>query len=83
MGEMARGLLVHAVRLEGGRISDYAIVAPTEWNFHPRGARFRELSGRPVRDEGEAKRALTFAAATLDPCVALEAGLDGGEPGDA
>jgi coenzyme F420-reducing hydrogenase alpha subunit len=83
MGEMARGMLVHAARLEGGRIADYAIVAPTEWNFHPRGALFRELSGRPVRDEGEAKRALAFAAATLDPCVALEAGLDGGEPGDA
>ena len=56
MAEMARGLLVHAVRVEGGRIADYAIVAPTEWNFHPRGALFRELSGRPVRDEGEAKR---------------------------
>jgi coenzyme F420-reducing hydrogenase alpha subunit len=83
MGEMARGLLVHAVRLEGDRIADYAIVAPTEWNFHPRGAMFRELSGRPVADAGEAKRALAFAAATLDPCVALETDLDSGEPGDA
>jgi len=83
MGEMARGLLVHAVRLEAGRISDYAIVAPTEWNFHPQGALFRELSDRPVADEGEAKRALAFAAATLDPCVALETSLDGEEPGDA
>ncbi len=83
MGEMARGMLVHAVRLDGGRIADYVIVAPTEWNFHPRGALFRELSGRPVRDEGEAKRALAFAAATLDPCVALETGLADGEPGSA
>jgi len=83
MGEMARGLLVHAVRLEAGRIADYAIVAPTEWNFHPRGALMRELSGRPVRDEGEAKRTLAFAAATLDPCVALETGLEGQEPGHA
>lgn len=83
MAEMARGLLVHAVRLEGGRIADYAIVAPTEWNFHPRGALWRELSGRPVRDEGEAKRALAFAAATLDPCVALETGLRAWEPADA
>lgn len=80
MGEMARGLLVHAVRLEGGRIADYAIVAPTEWNFHPQGALFRELSGRPVRDDGEAKRALHFAAATLDPCVAFESALEGEEP---
>ncbi len=72
MGEMARGLLVHAVRIEAGRISGYAIVAPTEWNFHPRGALFRELEGRPARDAAEARRALALAVATLDPCVALE-----------
>jgi Ni,Fe-hydrogenase I large subunit len=75
MGEMARGLLVHAVRIEGGRISRYAIVAPTEWNFHPRGALYRELEGRPARDAAEARQALALAAATLDPCVALEAEL--------
>jgi len=75
MGEMARGLLVHAVKIEDGRISRYAIVAPTEWNFHPRGALFRELSGRPARDPAEARQALALAAATLDPCVALEAEL--------
>lgn len=75
MGEMARGLLVHAVRIENGRISRYAIVAPTEWNFHPRGALCRELEGRPVRDAAEARRATTLAAATLDPCVAIETEL--------
>jgi hypothetical protein len=75
MGEMARGLLVHAVRIEDGRISRYAIVAPTEWNFHPRGALYRELQGRPARDPAEARQALALAAATLDPCVALEAEL--------
>jgi Ni,Fe-hydrogenase I large subunit len=75
MGEMARGLLVHAVRIENGRISRYAIVAPTEWNFHPRGALCRELEGRPVRDAAEARRAMTLAAATLDPCVAIETEL--------
>jgi Ni,Fe-hydrogenase I large subunit len=76
---MARGLLVHAARLEGGRIADYAIVAPTEWNFHPQGALHRELEGRPVRNAGEARRALSFAAATLDPCVALDARLETAE----
>jgi coenzyme F420-reducing hydrogenase alpha subunit len=79
VGEMARGLLVHAARLEGGRIADYAIVAPTEWNFHPQGALHRELEGRPVRNAGEARRALSFAAATLDPCVALDARLETAE----
>jgi coenzyme F420-reducing hydrogenase alpha subunit len=75
MGEMARGVLVHAVRVQAGRISAYAIVAPTEWNFHPRGALFRELEGRPARDAAEARRVLALAVATLDPCVALEAEL--------
>jgi len=76
IAEMARGLLLHAVRLEGGRIADYAIVAPTEWNFHPEGALYRELEGRPARTAREARRALDFAAATLDPCVALDARLE-------
>ena len=39
--EMARGLLVHWVRLEdspsGPRVADCRVLAPTEWNFHPRG----------------------------------------------
>ncbi len=73
--EMARGVLVHAVALENGRIARYAIVAPTEWNFHPRGALVAELAGRPVRSAEEARRAMHYAAATLDPCVALEVEL--------
>ena len=83
MGEMARGLLVHVVRLEGGRVADYAIVAPTEWNFHPHGALYRELEGRPARDARQAREALDYAAATLDPCVALQTELDVVEPVDA
>lgn len=83
MGEMARGLLVHALRISGGRITDYAIVAPTEWNFHPQGPLRRELEGRPVDDPGQARRALHYAAATLDPCVALQADLAVTEPGHA
>jgi coenzyme F420-reducing hydrogenase alpha subunit len=73
--EMARGVLVHAVALEGGRIARYAIVAPTEWNFHPAGALPAELEGRPVRSADEGRRAMHYAATTLDPCVALEVEL--------
>jgi len=81
-GEMARGLLTHAVELENGRVRRYAIVAPTEWNFHPAGPLYRELEGRPARDAREACRTLEFAAATLDPCVELECELEG-EPSHA
>lgn len=83
VGEMARGLLAHVVRVEGGRIAEYAIVAPTEWNFHPRGPLYRELDGRPVHNEAGAQRALEYAAATLDPCVALDAQLATGTPAHA
>lgn len=73
--EMARGLLTHAVRLEDGRVVQYVIVAPTEWNFHSAGPLFDTLDGRPVRDADGAHRALSLAAATLDPCVTLEVRL--------
>lgn len=33
----SRGLTFHAVRLCDGRLADYRILAPIEWNFHPRG----------------------------------------------
>ena len=79
---MARGLLTHAVELDAGRVRRYAIVAPTEWNFHPAGPLYRELEGRPARDAGAARRALEIAAATLDPCVELQCELEG-EPSHA
>ena len=28
---------MHEIVLDGERIADYFIVAPTEWNFHPQG----------------------------------------------
>ena len=36
--EAARGTLGHWLRIEGGRIAGYQIVAPTTWNFSPRDA---------------------------------------------
>ena len=33
------------------RVADYRIVAPTEWNFHPRGALARGLAGIAADDE--------------------------------
>ena len=70
--ETARGTLVHRVVLEGERVVRYAIVAPTEWNFHPRGAFARGLAGAAARDENEARQAAALLAHVLDPCVAYE-----------
>lgn len=67
--DTARGLLMHEVRLEGEYIADYGIVAPTEWNFHPRGRLFDWLHRRPWQGEEELRRFVARAVATLDPCV--------------
>ncbi|MBC7860055.1 MAG: nickel-dependent hydrogenase large subunit, partial [Burkholderiaceae bacterium] len=79
--EMARGLLLHRVRLEPGRaeasVADYKIVAPTEWNFHPRGAVASILAQLPATAEDAAqmalqKRRISVLAAAFDPCVSYE-----------
>jgi Ni,Fe-hydrogenase I large subunit len=67
--ETARGLLLHAVELDGLRVKSYRIVAPTEWNFHPRGALVAGLLGAHVMDEAELRRRAEWLVAALDPCV--------------
>ncbi len=66
--ETARGLLLHVVRLEAGRVADYRILAPTEWNFHPEGALAEALAAMP--GGAEPARLARQVVASLDPCVA-------------
>jgi uptake hydrogenase large subunit len=68
--ENARGLLVHYVALDGQRIETYRIVAPTEWNFHPRGALARGLEAAPVESESDLRYRAMILVQSLDPCVA-------------
>jgi coenzyme F420-reducing hydrogenase alpha subunit len=68
--ETARGLLVHAVEVAAGTVRRYRIVAPTEWNFHPRGAFAAGLAGVAVTGEDELRRLVHLAVEALDPCVA-------------
>lgn len=65
----ARGLLLHRVRLAAGRVRDYLIVAPTEWNFHPRGALAAGLQGMPVDDRDGLAQLVGLHVLSLDPCV--------------
>jgi len=74
--ETSRGLLVHQVALEGDRIRDYRIVAPTEWNFHPEGALVRGIEGASFDDESSLRRGVKLLVQTLDPCVAWNLELD-------
>lgn len=69
--EATRGRLIHHVEIKQGRIENYQILAPTEWNFHPRGLVAKSLCSiancNPV-DEIETIAHLMIN--TIDPCVA-------------
>jgi len=70
--ETARGLLMHEIVLDGERIADYFIVAPTEWNFHPQGPLAGWLIGRDASDRAAVHTFAARAVAALDPCVRWE-----------
>ncbi|MBI4984922.1 MAG: hypothetical protein HZC24_06145 [Rhodocyclales bacterium] len=70
--ETARGLLLHELVLDGDRIADYVIVAPSEWNFHPAGALHAWLQGAAAASADELRRRAALAVLALDPCVRSE-----------
>jgi hypothetical protein len=64
--EMARGLLLHWVQLDAeGRVADYRVLAPTEWNFHPQGVLAKALATLAPNDTASA----SALAAAFDACV--------------
>ena len=67
--ETSRGLLLHGVQLREGKVAQYRIVAPTEWNFHPAGPLFQALSG--LEPGGDLAAHARLVAQSLDPCVAF------------
>lgn len=67
--QAARGLLVHRVAVDRGRICDYRILAPTEWNFHPLGVVAQGLSALPSADAVLLDRLARLFVTAVDPCV--------------
>lgn len=67
--DVARGRLFHHVVVVQGRVARWRILAPTEWNFHPRGALAEGLRRLPVEDETRVRRAADWLVMALDPCV--------------
>jgi hypothetical protein len=67
--ETARGVLMHEVVLDGERVADYLIAAPTEWNFHPQGMLVDYLLGHESPDRNALQRHVALTVAALDPCV--------------
>lgn len=76
--QTSRGLLVHRARVTDGRVSDYRILAPTEWNFHPRGLAARWLARIETEDRRTLYRLAARIVRALDPCVAFDIGIDEG-----
>ncbi len=70
--ETARGILLHRACVENGVIADYAVVAPTEWNFHPQGVFAHDACCIAGRDEAAVLRQAHSLALSLDPCVEYE-----------
>jgi hypothetical protein len=67
--ETSRGRLGHWTRLSrGGKIEDYAIVAPTEWNFHPAGPFVAAVLGARA-SKATAAASISRLAGLFDPCV--------------
>lgn len=73
--EAARGSLGHWLRVRGGRIENYQIVAPTTWNFSPRdgagrpGALEQALVGAPVRAGETEPVSVQHIVRSFDPCL--------------
>lgn len=68
--EAARGFLWHRVEMANGRIKRYQILAPTEWNFHPKGTLFQSLRGLRFQAKSQIHKLASMITTALDPCVA-------------
>ncbi len=73
--EAARGSLGHWLKVEGGKIANYQIIAPTTWNFSPRdedgqpGALEQALVGAPVQPGETEPVAVQHIVRSFDPCL--------------
>jgi len=67
--QAARGLLIHRLELRQGRVYDYRIVAPTEWNFHPDGVLAQSLKSLQADAVDGLRQQAEWLINAVDPCV--------------
>lgn len=79
--EAARGRLVHRVEVEAGRVSNYQILAPTEWNFHPRGVLAGSLTGLEADTRASLEQRADLLINAIDPCVGYRLRIEQSEDG--
>jgi len=70
--EAARGRLVHAAALTGEKVRLYRILAPTEWNFHPKGGAACSLERIATTGGGGCAKLARLFVTAVDPCVGAD-----------
>ncbi len=70
--EAARGRLVHYAAVDNERVSEYRILAPTEWNFHPRGLIGQSLQHLIKQTPVNPDKAARCLINVIDPCVGYQ-----------
>lgn len=69
----ARGLLIHRLVTREDQIAQHQVVAPTEWNFHPKGGLAEALTCLPPMarsdDANMIDRFARLLVTAIDPCV--------------
>ncbi len=70
--EAARGKLIHRVELLDQKVKSYDIIAPTDWNFHPKGIFSYCLLGQVHKNEKATRQMIEVVIHALDPCVGFE-----------
>ncbi|MCL6415153.1 nickel-dependent hydrogenase large subunit [Aestuariirhabdus sp. Z084] len=70
--ETARGILLHRLDIQHGRVQRYQVVAPTEWNFHPEGPLVREALQLSADNIEQLRQQVQLLCLSLDPCVGSE-----------
>ena len=70
--DAARGRLVHRAIVDGDRVESYQILAPTEWNFHPRGVLANSLAALDASDKETLTEQASLLITAIDPCVGYE-----------
>lgn len=73
--QTARGLLIHLANIQQGEISQYSIIAPTEWNFHPEGTLTKILINSSYNSQQAARESARLAVLGLDPCIEFNLGV--------
>lgn len=74
--EAVRGLLMHRVEFSTGRVVDYRVIAPTEWNCRPGAVLAQGLRALTAKDPENLRRQAAWWLQAIDPCVPYRLALD-------